>query len=77
MQYYLYVLKSHYAIRREEDVDDSEDQHGHVTSISVLRSYRRLGLAKKLMVQSRAFHECCGLAVEVLNLGSVPQKKQW
>lgn len=27
--------------------------HGHVTSISVLRSYRRLGLAKKLMIQSR------------------------
>lgn len=27
--------------------------HGHVTSISVLRSYRRLGLAKKLMLQSR------------------------
>ncbi|KAL4081613.1 acyl-CoA N-acyltransferase [Scleroderma yunnanense] len=27
--------------------------HGHVTSISVLRSYRRLGLAKKLMLQSQ------------------------
>ncbi|KAF9821254.1 hypothetical protein IEO21_00862 [Rhodonia placenta] len=39
--------------KMEEDVDDSEDQHGHVTSISVLRSYRRLGLAKKLMVQSQ------------------------
>ena len=29
-------------------------QHGHVTSISVLRSYRRLGIAQKLMRQSRA-----------------------
>lgn len=29
--------------------------HGHVTSISVLRSYRRLGLAKKLMLLSREF----------------------
>lgn len=36
--------------REEEPVDAP---HGHVTSISVLRSYRRLGLAKKLMVQSR------------------------
>jgi len=39
---------------REEDVPEGEVPHGHVTSISVLRSYRRLGLAKKLMVQSRA-----------------------
>jgi ribosomal protein S18 acetylase RimI-like enzyme len=39
---------------REEESSDGEPPHGHVTSISVLRSYRRLGLAKKLMVQSRA-----------------------
>jgi ribosomal protein S18 acetylase RimI-like enzyme len=39
---------------REEDVPQGEKPHGHVTSISVLRAYRRLGLAKKLMVQSRA-----------------------
>lgn len=38
---------------REEDIGPGEPPHGHVTSISVLRSYRRLGLAKKLMVQSR------------------------
>ncbi len=29
--------------------------HGHVNSISVLRSHRRLGLAKKLMLLSRTF----------------------
>jgi hypothetical protein len=40
---------------REEDVGPEDQAHGHVTSISVLRSYRRLGLAKKLMVQSRSF----------------------
>ena len=40
-------------ICREEDVNEGEQPHGHVTSISVLRSYRRLGLAKKLMIQSR------------------------
>ncbi len=32
---------------------EGEEPHGHVTSISVLRSYRRLGLAKRLMIQSR------------------------
>lgn len=40
-------------LSREEDVGADDQPHGHVTSISVLRSYRRLGLAKKLMVQSR------------------------
>ena len=44
--------------RREEDVPEGEHPHGHVTSISVLRSYRRLGLAKKLMIQSRT-PTCC------------------
>ncbi|KAF9006575.1 acyl-CoA N-acyltransferase [Cyathus striatus] len=37
----------------EEETAEGEPPHGHVTSISVLRSYRRLGLAKKLMVQSQ------------------------
>lgn len=40
------------SIREEEPADGIP--HGHVTSISVMRSHRRLGLAKKLMVQSRA-----------------------
>jgi hypothetical protein len=39
-------------IRDEEAKPD--DPHGHVTSISVLRTHRRLGLANKLMRQSRA-----------------------
>jgi len=39
--------------KMEEDVGPDAPAHGHVTSISVLRSYRRLGLAKKLMVQSQ------------------------
>jgi len=37
----------------EEETTESEPPHGHVTSISVLRSYRRLGIAKKLMLQSQ------------------------
>ncbi|PVU94676.1 hypothetical protein BB561_002354 [Smittium simulii] len=28
-------------------------RHGHITSISVMRKYRRLGLAKRLMIQSQ------------------------
>jgi ribosomal protein S18 acetylase RimI-like enzyme len=40
-------------LSREEEVGPDDPPHGHVTSISVLRSYRRLGLAKKLMIQSR------------------------
>ncbi|KAF8812246.1 acyl-CoA N-acyltransferase [Phlegmacium glaucopus] len=39
--------------KMEEEVSDGKAPHGHVTSISVLRSYRRLGLAKKLMIQSQ------------------------
>jgi len=39
--------------KMEEELKEGEDPHGHVTSISVLRPYRRLGLAKKLMLQSQ------------------------
>ncbi|KAM0751652.1 acyl-CoA N-acyltransferase [Meredithblackwellia eburnea MCA 4105] len=35
------------------DEEASEEPHGHVTSISVLRNYRRLGLANKLMKLSQ------------------------
>jgi ribosomal protein S18 acetylase RimI-like enzyme len=44
------------ACREDEDEEKAkgEPPHGHVVSISVLRSYRRLGLAQKLMVQARA-----------------------
>jgi len=39
--------------KMEEETEKGEPPHGHVTSISVLRSYRRLGLAKKLMTLSQ------------------------
>ncbi|CAL1701040.1 unnamed protein product [Somion occarium] len=39
--------------KMEEDLSEGDEPHGHVTSISVLRSHRRLGLAKRLMVQSQ------------------------
>ncbi|KAJ3789020.1 acyl-CoA N-acyltransferase [Lentinula aff. detonsa] len=37
----------------EESEDKTADIHGHINSISVLRGYRRLGLAKKLMLLSQ------------------------
>ena len=38
--------------KMEEDPQDGI-QHGHITSLSVMRTHRRLGLAEKLMRQSR------------------------
>ncbi|KAJ1957126.1 N-terminal acetyltransferase A complex catalytic subunit ard1, partial [Dispira parvispora] len=35
------------------DEDQSSPPHGHITSLSVMRNYRRLGLAEKLMKQSQ------------------------
>ncbi|KAF9226623.1 acyl-CoA N-acyltransferase [Gyrodon lividus] len=61
-----YVAEDHegrivgYILAKMEEMEETQDgspssepSHGHVTSISVLRSYRRLGLAKKLMLQSQ------------------------
>lgn len=43
--------------KMEEESED--DPHGHITSLAVKRSHRRLGLAQKLMDQSlRAMVEC-------------------
>ncbi|KAH8915595.1 putative N-terminal acetyltransferase complex subunit ARD1 [Atractiella rhizophila] len=42
-----------YILAKIEDEAAGSSPHGHVTSISVLRSYRRLGLAKKLMERSQ------------------------
>ncbi|KNZ74815.1 N-terminal acetyltransferase A complex catalytic subunit ard1 [Termitomyces sp. J132] len=39
--------------KMDEEAPEGQPPHGHVTSISVLRSYRRLGLAKKLMILSQ------------------------
>ena len=54
-----YVVKWGLLSVREEDPDDIP--HGHITSLAVRRTYRRLGLAQKLMDQaSRAMVECFG-----------------
>ena len=57
----LYVAESDdgkivgYVMAKMEDEDNEKDElvHGHVTSISVLRSYRKLGIATKLMRASQ------------------------
>ncbi|KAN0097448.1 Acyl-CoA N-acyltransferase [Tylopilus felleus] len=48
-----YILAKMYEHEHPDGSPPTEPPHGHVTSISVLRSYRRLGLAKKLMLQSQ------------------------
>ncbi|PWN35718.1 putative N-terminal acetyltransferase complex subunit ARD1 [Meira miltonrushii] len=42
-----------YILAKMEEEPADGIPHGHVTSISVMRSHRRLGLAKKLMEQSQ------------------------
>jgi peptide alpha-N-acetyltransferase len=37
----------------DEDLEKDEPVHGHITSISVLRSHRKLGIATKLMRSSQ------------------------
>lgn len=45
--------------KMEEPEPNDELRHGHITSLAVKRSYRRLGLAQKLMNQaSQAMVEC-------------------
>mmetsp|Transcript_1803 Transcript_1803/g.2571 ORF Transcript_1803/g.2571 Transcript_1803/m.2571 type:complete len:202 (-) Transcript_1803:122-727(-) len=36
--------------KMEEEVTEEEDTHGHITSLAVMRSHRKLGLATKLML---------------------------
>ncbi|GMM36564.1 peptide alpha-N-acetyltransferase complex A subunit [Saccharomycopsis crataegensis] len=52
-----------YILGKMEDDPNPEDKtpHGHVTSISVIRTYRRMGIAEKLMRQSLySLCECYG-----------------
>ncbi|KAK1232854.1 N-terminal acetyltransferase A complex catalytic subunit ard1 [Marasmius sp. AFHP31] len=57
--------------------EESSETHGHVNSISVLRSYRRLGLAKQLMVLSQSAMttvyraKYCSLHVRISNKAAI------
>lgn len=55
-----YFLTTKSIFREDDQVQSGDEIYGHVNSISVLRSYRRLGLAKKLMLLSRkyVYHSC-------------------
>jgi ribosomal protein S18 acetylase RimI-like enzyme len=50
--------------KMEEDPPDGV-QHGHITSLSVMRTHRRLGIAEKLMRQSRM----SSLSLQILGVG--------
>ncbi|EEB09427.1 NatA N-acetyltransferase complex catalytic subunit Ard1 [Schizosaccharomyces japonicus yFS275] len=42
-----------YVLAKMEEEPKDGVQHGHITSLAVMRPYRHLGLAKKLMLQSQ------------------------
>lgn len=44
-----------YVLAKMEEEPADGVQHGHITSLSVMRTHRRLGIAEKLMRQSRKF----------------------
>jgi ribosomal protein S18 acetylase RimI-like enzyme len=44
-----------YVLAKMEEEPADGIQHGHITSLSVMRTHRRLGLAEKLMRQSRKY----------------------
>ncbi|KAJ3285746.1 N-terminal acetyltransferase A complex catalytic subunit ard1 [Rhizoclosmatium sp. JEL0117] len=50
-----------YVLAKMEDEPSAQGAHGHITSLSVMRNFRRLGLAEKLMSQAqRAMVESFG-----------------
>lgn len=61
----------------DEDLEKDEPVHGHITSISVLRSHRKLGIATKLMRASQFAMssiydaEYCSLHVRVGNRAAI------
>lgn len=44
-----------YVLAKMEEEPSDGVQHGHITSISVMRTHRRLGIAERLMRMSRMF----------------------
>lgn len=53
-----------YVLAKLDDEDNEDTVHGHITSISVLRSYRKLGLATKLMRASCKIASTVDLSLE-------------
>ena len=44
-----------YVLAKMEEEPTDGLQHGHITSLSVMRTHRRLGIAERLMRMSRMF----------------------
>merc|ERR1719376_838974 len=58
MKYYLYHGLSWPQLSYVAEEEGEDEPHGHITSLAVQRSHRRLGLAQKLMEQTaRAMKE--------------------
>lgn len=45
-----------YVLAKMEEEPADKIPHGHITSLSVMRTHRRLGIAEKLMRQAREWH---------------------
>ena len=45
-----------YVLAKMEEEPADKIPHGHITSLSVMRTHRRLGIAEKLMRQARKQH---------------------
>ena len=58
-----------YVLAKMEEEPSDGVAHGHITSLSVMRTHRKLGLAKKLMLQSRkslfSASSACAALVEI------------
>lgn len=67
----LYVTEDHkgkivgYVLAKMEEDDDPSHGHGHITSLSVLRTHRKCGLATKLMTSSHERMQECFDAAHV------------
>jgi len=63
--------------KMDEDAVDERERHGHITSLAVLRSHRKLGLATKLMHAAQEAMRTvygaryCSLHVRQSNVGAV------
>jgi ribosomal protein S18 acetylase RimI-like enzyme len=66
-----------YVMAKMEDENENEIIHGHITSISVLRTHRKLGIATKLMrasqhaMQTVFEAEYCSLHVRITNRAAI------
>lgn len=58
-----------YVLAKMEEEPENGIQHGHITSLSVMRTHRRLGLAEKLMRQSRESCELPNTSLAVILIG--------